>query len=365
MLRPRHQHSAAHLFPAGGQRGAKVAVTVSGTFTWPVKVWSPGVEVAVGSDSGKLEITIPADLPADRVWLRLYAEGGTATTPFLVGNLLEQNEQEPNNASRSAPKVDAVGLTINRAAWKTVTSIASLSNCRLVKPWWRRVDAQARLGSPMDAVLQVATPAGIVLAENHDDVQLDPRLAFTAKVAGVYVVRLFAFSSTPDTSVSFHGGANYIYRLTLTTGPYITHATPLAVSSTQPATVDVFGWNIPAGTKIPVTPLGCGRLAEHQEFVPPGDLRSPSEVRLGLVSDRAMANGPGTRVAVAPRSCRSQTALADSAAAALALPTSITGRIMTPRQVDKYRVSLKKGQTVILAAESRDDSICRSIRCCN
>ena len=127
----------------------------------------------------------------------------------------------------------------------------------------------------MDAVLQVVSPAGLVLAENHDDLQLDPRLAFTARQTGVYVVRLFAFSATPDTSVSFHGGANYVYRLTLTTGPYITHAAELAVPQAQPGAVEVRGWNIPAATKLPVTQFAPGRLAEGQEFEAFGDLRTP------------------------------------------------------------------------------------------
>src|SRR5262245_13915848 len=74
----------SHLFPAGGQRGTKVVVTCSGQFAWPIKVFASGVEAACTNDSGKLEITIPQDLAADRIWLRLYnAEGASATAPFL------------------------------------------------------------------------------------------------------------------------------------------------------------------------------------------------------------------------------------------------------------------------------------------
>src|SRR5438045_8191618 len=67
-----------HLSPAGGQRGSKVVVTCAGTFNWPTRVWSPGVEAVPRSDSGKLEVTIPADLATDRVWIRLFNEEGAS-----------------------------------------------------------------------------------------------------------------------------------------------------------------------------------------------------------------------------------------------------------------------------------------------
>jgi epoxyqueuosine reductase len=38
------------------------------------------------------------------------------------------------------------------------------------------VEANTALGSPMDAMLQVVSPRGFVLAENNDDIHLDPRL---------------------------------------------------------------------------------------------------------------------------------------------------------------------------------------------
>src|SRR5438552_18510920 len=97
-IAPAAPPTLSRLQPPGGQRGTKVAVTCGGSFSWPVKVWAPGVDVTVAKDSGKLELAIPADLAADRIWLRLYnPEGASAAVPFLVGSLPEINEQEPNN----------------------------------------------------------------------------------------------------------------------------------------------------------------------------------------------------------------------------------------------------------------------------
>ena len=50
----------------------------------------------------------------------------------------------------------------------------------------------------MDAVLQVVSAKGFVLAQNNDAVGRDPRIVFEAPTTGTYIVRLFAFPSTPE-----------------------------------------------------------------------------------------------------------------------------------------------------------------------
>ena len=113
-LLPAAPPTLSHLFPAGGQRGTKVTVTASGSFTWPVRVWAPGLEATPTADSGKIDITIPADLPADRIWLRLFsAEGASATFPFQVGTLPEILEKEPNNSPKTAQKLEGTSLLVN------------------------------------------------------------------------------------------------------------------------------------------------------------------------------------------------------------------------------------------------------------
>ena len=111
-----------HIFPAGGRRGTKVTVTCSGAFDWKkVGVWSPGVKSTVLKESGKLEIEIPKDLAADRTWIRLHTdEGASPVVPFLLGDLPEIVENEPNNRpSETKPLVIPVvvngALEIGRA----------------------------------------------------------------------------------------------------------------------------------------------------------------------------------------------------------------------------------------------------------
>ncbi len=344
----------SHVFPAGAQRGAKATVTCSGKFTWPVQVDAPGIDVTAGTESGKLEISIPADLPADRVWIRLYnAEGASAQVPFLIGQLAEVNEQEPNNTTRNAQALPDPNATINgvlAAADVDGFAVQLEAGQTLVAA----LDANTRLGSPMDAILQVVSPDGIVLADNHDDLGLDPRLAFTAAKAGNVIVRVFAFPAAPDTTIAFRGGENYVYRLTLTTGPYVTHTRPLAVAQANPGTVEASGWNVPPGANLPVLPFGGTRLGDRQEFEVLDEFRRSPDARLGFAF---VAGQPAcARVRLSPYTAAATVAhspIDPNNPVLLPLATSITGCLKTPRQIDAYRLPLQKGQQVIVSVESR------------
>ena len=345
-----------HLFPAGGQRGGKVTVTCAGTFNWPTKIWSPGVEAIPLADSGKIELTIPADLPADRVWIRLYdPEGASVAAPFLIGNLKELEEVEPNEKPRSAQVIADPNVVVN-GAFKDLDvdcfSVSLAASQTLVAA----LDANTRIGSPMDSILQIVAPDGIVLAENHDDLNLDPRLAFTAPKAGTYVVRIFSFPSTPGTSIRFNGGAGHIYRLTLTTGPFATHALPLAAPLSNPGTVSATGWNIPAGTVLSVVPFGGSSLLQNQELEVLDDFRRSSEIRMGFAStpDFSIA----TRVRLVPEAVAVQLDAGDpKRPVTVPVSTTVTGCLKKAKQNDYYRIPVTKGQQLIVSAESRGLSI--------
>ncbi len=341
-----------NLFPAGGQRGSKVVVTCTGTWTWPPKISSPGIDAVPTADAGKLEVSIPADLAADRVWIRFYdAEGASVLQPFLIGGWHEIEEVEPNEKPQQAQVVAEAAVTVNGALKEADVdcfSVTLAAGQTLVAA----LDANTRLGSPMDSILQVVSPDGIILAENHDDLNLDPRLAFTAAKAGTYIVRLFAFPSTPNTTIRFHGGAGHIYRLTLTTGPYATHAIPLSASLAQPDSVGVAGWNIPPETRLNIVPFGGSRLADLQELEPLEELRRSPETRLGyaLSADGTIS----TRIRQTPLTVVLKSETADSATPmTVPVSSSVTGRLKARRQQDEYLIPLMKGQQVVISVEAR------------
>ena len=340
------------LFPAGGQRGTKTTVTCNGSFTWPVKVWAPGIEITPTAESGKIELTIPFDLMADRVWIRLYNdEGASALQPFLIGGLKETTEVEPNDKLREAQAMTEPQITINgtlKSAEVDCFKVTLTAGQTLVAA----VDANTRLGSPMDAILQIVTPSGIVLAENHDDLGLDPRLPFTAKADGEYIVRLFAFPSAPDTAIRFSGSPNHVYRLTLTTGPYVTHAVPLSATLANPAAVSVTGWNLPPEVQLNVVPFGDSRLTNDQEFEVSDELRRHPDARIGFAAVADFSLTSRIRLTPHPVILRSR-GDAPEPPMTIPVPSSVTSCLKTRRQTDDYLIPLMKGQHVIIAAESR------------
>jgi hypothetical protein len=144
------------------------------------------------------------------------------------------------------------------------------------------MEANRRLGSPMDGLLQVARTDGIVLAENDDVHGRDPQIVFQAPAAGTYVVRTFAFPATPDSKIGFSGGETFLYRLTLTTRGFIDHPYPLAVTRGKTLEVLAEGWNIGDDARmLRVEPLdGTLAVASHPK------LGNIAEVRLRLAADR-------------------------------------------------------------------------------
>jgi hypothetical protein len=341
------------MFPAGGQRGSKVIVKCSGSFEWPVSFSSPGVEIEPTAEKGVLKLAIPPNLAADRVWLRMYnAEGASARVPFLIGSLPEISEEEPNNSVPTALALfPGSGWTVNGTLeGGDVDSFAIPLNAG--ETLVASLDANNRLGSPMDAMLQVVSSDGYVQADNNDDIFLDPRLAYTATKSGIHIVRLFAFSSTPNTSISLQGASNYVYRLTLTTGPFITHAAPLGVGRQGQEKVEVFGWNIPHETKLPVVPFGTPYLGESQEFEPVADLRSSHDAAIGLVFSPDFAGE--TRVRLLPHAAKQGIVrAADKTPHLLLPPATVTGWLKEPKQTDCYRIPLKKGEQVVVSVETR------------
>jgi hypothetical protein len=319
-------------YPAGGQVGQTVEVEVLGKLgTLPVHVWCDreGVSAEATKDGKKLELTISPEAEPGLSWLRVWnSEGASALRPFLLGRLPEVLEKEPNETLTNAQEVDASGTVVNgrlqRSGELDTFKVSLKKDQTLVAD----VLANEVLASPMDAVLQIASPTGFVLAQADDSPKFDPCLAFTASEAGDYFVRVFAFPSEPNSSIRYAGGENYIYRLTLTTGPYVHHAIPLAVSSEDTSALKVKGWNLPEDSpSIDVS-------QDTDEWI--SKIPYPAAVPIAV------------RAADHPSFLES----AIEGEKTLSPPFSITGTIAEADEVDRYRIAGKKGTTLKVRVES-------------
>ncbi len=328
--------SVSSLLPAGGQRGTEVAVTLQGTpgATVP-EVWCqrPGLEFVRPEKPGPINVKIAADAPPGLYWLRFYNEEGSSTLrPFYVGTQSEVLEVEPNNSVRKPQTLPSTRVVVNGVLAKAEDADVYAIPLTKGQTVVASVAAFEDLGSPMDAVLQILSPAGFVLEQNEDDQGWDPRITFTAPVDGTYYARLFAFPATPDSSIRLAGGTDYVYRLTISTGSFPDHVWPLA---------------LPVGESVGLTAFNAG----GQEF--------PEKPALNVAEvgpQRAWLDvwdAPVWIVGSAAPLVQETLPEMDTAPVLPAVPATIMGRLDHSGDVDRFRFALMKDRAIEIEAFSR------------
>jgi hypothetical protein len=324
----------ASLFPAGGQRGTTVEVTLSGKLDqWPVHAWvdEPGLTVTAATEKGKLSIAIAADAAPGPRWIRVYDSLGTsAPQPFIAGTLGEVVESEPNNSPAAAQVLDASNVVVNgKLSGKDVDvfSVPLAAGQTLVAS----LTGHEGLSSPMDAVMHIVSPAGFQLAYNHDGRGLDPEIVYIAPADGTYLVRVFGFPSAPNSTIGFSGSDRHLYRLTLSTGGFVDYPWPLAVTRGQETSLVLAGWNVPESL-----------------FA----VSIQAEVDSANVSDSALANVSAVRVELHATLIETEPS-SPEAPQAITPPVTLTGRIADREDVDVYAFDAKAGQSLELQVESR------------
>lgn len=328
--------SLDRLFPSGAQRGTTVAVTATGSFDhWPVQGWTDegGLTIKAEKEKKQLLVTVANDARPGLHWIRLSdEEGATALRPFIVGVLPELVETESEN---KAITLESSQVTINGRLGRRNDVDDYAIPLKKGQTLVAALEANRVLGSPMDGVLQVASAEGFLYDQNDDDQGFDPRLSFEAPQDGTYHIRLFAFPATPDSTIGFAGGDAYVYRLTLTTGGFLDHGYPLAVTRSNPGTVEGHGWNVPDAAKRLEVTTGTG----------------PSD-ETASVAHADTANTVDIQLVPHPALTEREPNDSDHAQS-IPVPGTVTGRIAPARDQDVYAFQAKKGQVLNLVVAAR------------
>lgn len=287
------QPAIERLIPAGGQRGTTLEVHLIGNpGDGDLRVVSEDESIVFTPNEKKdaASVAISETARPGVHWLRFCnADGATELKPFIVGMIPEAKESEPNARVTEANVAELPSVTVNGVLEKSgdVDTFSVVLNkgqtlvCAL--------QANFVIGSPMDAVLQIVDARGTVMSQNDDDLGLDPRVTFTAPDDGTWFVRTFAFPAAPNSTISFSGGADYVYRLTLTTAAVVEHTEPaVRCAQDNETSLAVFGWNI----KTPTATLNRDQLALTAPYVLPYSVpRSdiPSVTESQLTADRNLS----------------------------------------------------------------------------
>jgi hypothetical protein len=264
-------------------------------------------------------------------------QGVSSWKPLVIGRHPEINEVEPNNTIETAQALEGTSFVVNGSLAERqdvdIFSVELAAGETLIAS----LLGNEILGSPMDAVLQVCDERGFVLQQNDDERGLDPQLVFAAPRDGRFFVRVFAFPAAPNSSIAFASSADYIYRLTLTTGAFVDHALPLAVTrgdTGSTASVQPAGWNLEGSdrelTATFKTPLEASLVLKHSELA--------ESVSLPLVDYPSLL--------AAPR-------VGSGEPMEVSLPVVVSGRIDVPGADDVVRISAEKGDKLVVQVESR------------
>src|SRR5262245_48918923 len=220
------------VFPPGAKAGETVEVTLSGigldgdekllfsgkgfeaervgTATPEPKTKQPG-QPGQPTSAVKFKVTAPKD--AGTYDVRVVSKSGLSNPrAFVVGELAEVNEQEPNNDVPQAQKIE-LNTTVNGV----ISAPTDVDYVRFTAKKSENVVVYClttSIDSKLHADLVAIGPDGKQLAANHGYRGGDAVLDFLSPADGEYLVRVSQFAYTT-------GGPDHFYRLTVTTGPWV------------------------------------------------------------------------------------------------------------------------------------------------
>lgn len=324
------------LVPSGCQVGQSVEVIAQGTVGDKPQAWvsREGLKIEFPESGNTFKVTVSENTPPGLCWIRVFnSEGASPLRPFVIGTLAEVAEKEPNNSAKDAQKLESNQTVVNGVLDKGGDVDTFAVSLKAGQTLVASLMAKGILGSPMDGVLQVLGPRDFVMEHNDDDHGFDPQIVFTAPADGEYRVRVFAFPEQANSSIAFAGAANYVYRLTLTTGPFVDHALPMSLTKNQESKLRLSGWNLPAELlEYPVGPTNAASIDVRHALL-------GNTLTLPIAEDQSVTEIESTDAAALPQE--------------LALPTSVTGVIAKPGEVDQFRVKLTAKQAIVIRTDAR------------
>ncbi len=338
------------LYPPVVAAGSTSTIKADGKFpVWPLNIVCDRADVSLtcGEKAGEFQVIVSQDAAPGAAWLRLHdTKATTSLVPLLIERSTVTLDVEPNDTlskalAVSCPVVIAGRLEKNGDVdmWKFQASrgqqlVVSISANRL-------------LNSPMDAVLQLLDTQGNVLAQADDDRGLDPQLIYEASADTEFLLRLFAFPETPNSTIGFAGGANFNYVLKLTNAAFVDHLLPFDDVPVETLKRIPFGWNLPADP-------ACLTFTAT-EVSPPLNYLADS---MGWQWQPAISSEVGTY--------KFDTQLLESVEP-ISVPLKVYGHIAEPNELDRVRIKVKAGESYRARVWSRAfgfllDSVLRVVK---
>jgi hypothetical protein len=355
------------LMPSGGKAGATVEVAFGGTdledplalvFSHPSIKAEPVQPPAPAAGQPnppitKFKVTIAPDAPIGNHDVRIISKYGISNPRvFVVGDLAEIEEKEPNNDVQEAQRVQ-LNTTINGA----IAAPTDVDYFVFAGKQGQRVVVSClatTIDSRLRAGIEIYDGRGRQLAANRNYNSGDALTDLTLPADGDYYVRLFEFTHT-------QGSPEHFYRLTITTGPWIDAIHPCVLVPGKPTPVTIYGRNLPDGKPDPNAVVD-GRVLEKITVTVTAPNDPPALIRLdfsGRVEPHTgfldgfeyrMRTAVGVSnpflltYAQAPVVLDNEANDTVETAQEITVPCEIAGRIEKKRDHDWYVFAAKKGE---------------------
>ena len=308
----------------------------------PKKEW-----VLPGVGEIKLHVTVAPDAPLGVREVRIATPrmGLSTIGLIVVSDDTQIMEAEPNNdvahaqavtlpcdvngKIQQAEDVDSYKFTVS-AGQEAVFAVQAA----------RLQDKIHDLQEHADPVLILRDDKGVEIARNDDYYRADPLLHYKFDKAGTYIAQI--------RDVNYQGNGFWMYRLTMTTRPYVIAPTPCAVKPGQSADLHISGFvlngattahidvpaNIPPG--IWITPLKVG--GQNSNPVPLLVTDTPQVVVENNVAPTAST---AKTVSFQPSTNNSSSLILHPSS--LHLPGGVNATLQAAGQIDRYTFTAKKG----------------------
>jgi hypothetical protein len=333
----------SYIYPAGGQRGTTVKVSIVGaglnnatSFFTTGSGLSTKIEPGTNPAERTVEIAVAKDAPLGLQQIRLYDDSGLSNPKyFFVGQYPESLEKEPNDIATTAPKV-SLPITINGRIEKQTDADAATFHAKQGETVVCEIMALRVLGQINDSWLkgymEIQDAGGNVLASSEgtsdDYYRWDPVIAFEPPKEGDYTVFY--------RDINWRGGATAVYRLTIGIVPHAVALFPLGGRRGSTVDVQFVGPNLPDA---------------HQKVAIPAD--AEDKLPLAYTGSAGTTNTRPFHVSDLLDVTQSSANHSREAAQTVAYPCVVNGRLSENGARDYYRFHLDKRQKVALEMFSR------------
>lgn len=278
-----------------------------------------------------LSFEIAPDAPLGNHQIRLITPNGVSNPQnFIVGNLPEIKEQEPNTTPTEANMLE-LPVTVNG----TVASIDDVDMYRFKLRKGARlicdINAQ-RMGSPLDSYIELFDPSGTEVVKSGDGNGLDSFIDYTTQQEGEYTLYL--------RDIRFQGGGNYLYRLSIGELPYLQSVFPLGGKRGAANNVNVAGANLGSvnAIQLDISPDASLGIQELRVSTPNGLETNPYPFAIGEFNE---ANETEPNDALTKEN-------------KIGTPITVNGKIEKAGDVDRYSIKVEKGTSFVFEVKSRE-----------